>query len=209
MSGRLCRRSRLWPSWGFGFRFGDHAQIGVFQRRASDSERRDFGNAMLRGPIREGADHGGREICRDDKATVVGAHLAAEGGQWHAGEGVGCGESDMSNGPRTAAEFAGRGDLDEPAADDDADTVRERLRFIEVVGREDDGFAEGREFADDIPGLAAGARVEAGGGLVEEDEVGVTHEAEGEVEAALLAPREIVPAVLSLAFEPDEADDVV
>src|SRR6185312_16221483 len=43
----------------------------------------------------------------------------------------------------------------------------------------------------------------------EEDEVGVTHEAEGEVEAALLAAREVVPAVLSLAFEPDEADDVI
>src|SRR6185312_5840470 len=122
MWGRLCRRSRLWPSWGFRSLFGDHAQIGVFQRRASDGERRDFGNAMLRGPIREGADDGGREICRDDKATVVSANLAAECGQWHAGEGIGCGERYVSNGPRAAAEFAGRGDFDEPAADDDADT---------------------------------------------------------------------------------------
>jgi hypothetical protein len=55
------------------------------------------------------------------------------------------------------------------------------------MGGEEDGLAEVPEPGDDLPGGAAGGRVEAGGRLVQEDELGVADEGEGEIEPAPLA----------------------
>ncbi|MGX1251406.1 hypothetical protein RKD48_003917 [Streptomyces ambofaciens] len=54
----------------------------------------------------------------------------------------------------------------------------------QVLGGEEDGDAAGDEFADDLPHVVPGAGVEAGGGLVEEDDPGAADEGHGDVQAA-------------------------
>ena len=67
----------------------------------------------------------------------------------------------------------------------------EGVGLFKVVGGEEDGFALRGEGADLLPEGAAGFDVEADGGLVEEDEVGVAAEGEGEEDALLLAAAEL------------------
>ena len=87
----------------------------------------------------------------------------------------------------------------------DRDPVGQLLRLIEVVGGEQDGLAERAQVLDRLPAPTARLRVEAGGGLVEEDQVGVARQREGEVEAAPLAARKLADlGVLDLV----ELDDV-
>ena len=54
------------------------------------------------------------------------------------------------------------------------------------MGGEEDGLAELSEPGNDLPGGAAGGRVETSGRLVQEDELGVADEGEGEIEPAPL-----------------------
>jgi hypothetical protein len=55
------------------------------------------------------------------------------------------------------------------------------------VGGEQDRLAERAEVLDRLPAAPPRLRVEAGGGLVEEDQVGVAGQREGQVEAAALS----------------------
>jgi hypothetical protein len=59
------------------------------------------------------------------------------------------------------------------------------------------------------PGFAARDRVEAGGRLVEEDQVGVADDADRDVEPALLAARERGGLLPGLLGQPDHLDDLV
>ena len=58
---------------------------------------------------------------------------------------------------------------DDAAAVDDRDAVGELVGLVEVLRGEQHGRARRDEPADGVPHLRAGARVEAGGRLVEED----------------------------------------
>ena len=69
---------------------------------------------------------------------------------------------------------------------EDGDPVGQVLGLVEVVGREDDGRAQRPEVVDDRPAPSAGLGVEAGGGLVEEDQLGVAGQRQREVEPAAL-----------------------
>ena len=79
---------------------------------------------------------------------------------------------------------------DDVSADDDGDAVGEPFCLIHVVRRQEDRLAEIAEAFDHIPGRSACRGVEAGGRLVEEDQLRVADEREGEVESAALATRE-------------------
>src|SRR5207248_4692179 len=92
----------------------------------------------------------------------------------------------------------------EDAVLDDRDPVAERLRLVEIVGREEQRLAELLQPPDRGPGGSPRGRVEAGRGLVEEDQLGVTDEREREVEPAALAARELLRELVLLAVEPDE-----
>src|SRR5579862_1025887 len=70
---------------------------------------------------------------------------------------------------------------------DDRDPIGQVFGLIHVVGGEEDSLAELTEPGHDLPGGAAGRRVEAGGGLVEEDEIWIADEGEREVEPSPLA----------------------
>ena len=87
---------------------------------------------------------------------------------------------------RLAAELglqAGRGAArDDAAAVDHDEVVGELVGLLQVLRGEQHGDAVGGEAADLVPHLVAVARVEAGGGLVEEQHVGAADEADGEVE---------------------------
>jgi hypothetical protein len=77
------------------------------------------------------------------------------------------------------------------------------------VGGEEDGLAELTEPGHDLPGGAAGGRVEAGGGLVEEDEVGIADEGKREVEPSPLAAGEPGGDRVRSGFEADQFDGLV
>ena len=102
-----------------------------------------------------------------------------------------------------------RPDAHDPPFAQDGDAVGELLGLVEVVRREEDGLAERAERADHLPRRAARLRVEAGGRLVEEDEVGVADERDAEVEPPLLAARERLDPRARLLLEPDERDHLV
>ena len=80
---------------------------------------------------------------------------------------------------------AGRGAArDHAAAVDDDEVVGELVGLLEVLRGEQHGDTVGGEAADDVPHARCGARVEAGGRLVEEQHRGPADEAGGEVEPA-------------------------
>ena len=84
-------------------------------------------------------------------------------------------------------ELLGRAGADDLAAAQDGDAVGESLRLLHVVRREEDALPQGAQVADRLPRLPPRGRVEAGRRLVEEDELRVADEREGEVEPAELA----------------------
>ena len=81
------------------------------------------------------------------------------------------------------------GDLD--ATVDDRDPVGELVGLVEVLGGEQDRAAVGDQLADRGPHLAARARVETGGRLVEEDQRRPADQADREVEPAAHATGEL------------------
>ena len=71
------------------------------------------------------------------------------------------------------------------------------------------GLAELAEPGDDLPGGPAGRRVEAGGRLVQEDDVGVADQRQGDVEAAALAAGQLGGEGVGLVGQADQGDGVV
>ena len=106
-------------------------------------------------------------------------------------------------------QLARRPDAHDPPLPHHRDAVGELLGLVEVVRREQDGLAERAEGADHLPRGASRLRVEAGGRLVEEDEVGIADERDAEIEPSLLPARERLHPRVRLLLEPDERDHLV
>jgi len=62
---------------------------------------------------------------------------------------------------------------------------------------------------DQVPGTSTGRGVEARRRLVEEDQLGVSHDPEGQVQTALLATRQVLHACARLLGEPHQLDQLV
>ena len=88
----------------------------------------------------------------------------------------------------------------------DRHPVGQVLGLVHVVGGEEDGLAERLEPLDHVPGVAPGRRVEAGGRLVEEDQVGVADDPDRHVGPSLLAARERPDAGVALVAQADQLD---
>ena len=73
---------------------------------------------------------------------------------------------------------------DHPAVVDDGDPVGEPVGLVEVLGGEQHRGPVGHDAADDLPQCAAAARVQAGGRLVQEQQVGSDDDAGREVQLA-------------------------
>src|SRR6266511_4300317 len=84
--------------------------------------------------------------------------------------------------------------------------VGELLRLVHVVGGEQDRLAEVAQALHQLPRAAPGRGIEAGGRLVEEEQVGVADDAEGEVQAALLAAGQRPGPRRPLVAETDHVD---
>ena len=95
---------------------------------------------------------------------------------------------------------------DDLAVVHDGDAVAEALGFVHVVGGEDDGSAGLFELVDEIPEMATGLGIEAGGGLIEEEEFRIADEGAGHGEALLLASGEAADTGFALFFELRGAD---
>ena len=69
-------------------------------------------------------------------------------------------------------ELIGRALGDEPSGVDDADPMGQAVGLLQVLGGQQDRGAALHQGTDDVPHLLTRARVQACGGLVEEDERG-------------------------------------
>src|SRR5918996_898953 len=101
-----------------------------------------------------------------------------------------------------------RAGADDVAPGEDRHAIGEALCLLHVVRRQQDALAERAQVADCLPGLPSRGGVEAGGGLVEEDELRVADEREREVEAAELAAGQRANALVPLPRQAHELDDL-
>src|SRR5689334_11003261 len=76
------------------------------------------------------------------------------------------------------------------------------------MGGEQDGASLPFKLLDQVPKLAAGLRIEAGGGLVEKEEIRIADECAGEGQALLLSAGQSADARVGFFFELDEGDHV-
>ena len=107
-------------------------------------------------------------------------------------------------------ERLGRALGDDAAAVDDPDAVREHVGLLEVLGREEDGHAAvGREPLHLLPERAPALHVEAGGGLVEEQDARPVDERQREVEPPLHAARVAAHAAVGGLHEPDALEQLL
>ena len=139
-------------------------------------------------PVEDGAQLALAAVAGDlqRQCLVVAGDLAQCGGGGLVRGRVGEAEPDVSAGDQPLQLLGGAlgGDL---AVVEHGDAVGEFVGLVQVLRGEEDGDAVGDELADDLPHVVAGARVEAGGRLVEEDDPRVADQGHGDVEAALHA----------------------
>ena len=86
--------------------------------------------------------------------------------------------------PAERLELVGRALGDDLAVVDDGDVGGQLVGLVEVLGGEQHVGARRHQVADDVPQLVAAAGVEAGGGLVEQEQLGGADQAGAEVELA-------------------------
>jgi len=98
-------------------------------------------------------------------------------------------------------QFAGAAESDLFAIVHNGNALAEALGFVHVMRGEKDGAAGRFELLDQLPKLAAGLRVEAGGGFIEKQKIGIANEGAGESEALLLAAGKIADAGILFFFE--------
>ena len=136
---------------------------------------------------------GGLGVGSDGAVGLVGVFEledVGEGLEGGVGEGGLGGEFDACADVGLGEEILGSVEGDDFGVVHDGDAVAEDFGFVHVVGGEDDGFAFGFDLFDEVPKVAAGLGVEAGGGFVEEENFGIVDEADGDGEALLLSAGE-------------------
>ena len=87
---------------------------------------------------------------------------------------------------------------------DDRHAVAEHLGLVHVVRGQQDGAAVGAEAFEDVPQLPPRLRVEAGGRLVEEQQVGIAGQRARHRQPLLLPARQLADPAVPLALELDE-----
>ena len=199
---------------GLGRLVGGEGEEGVFEGGAGDFEGVEGwveGEEFAEGGLGFGGGEGGEGGDGFDGGD------AGDGEERGGGDGDGGGAADdlegaaggvSGGGGAEGFDFGGCSFADDAPLVDDDDAVGEGVGFFEVVGGEEDGFAAGGEGADLGPHAAAGFDVEADGGLVQEEEVGVAGEGKGEEDSLLLAAGELAEHAGLDAFECRGSDDV-
>ena len=106
-------------------------------------------------------------------------------------------------------ELVGRALRDRAAVVEHDDVVGEAVGLFEVLRREDQRGALAHELAQQVPEVAAAARVETGGRLVEEQHLGRRDEAGGEVEPAAHAAGERLHELVGVVGEVEQLEQLV
>ena len=106
-------------------------------------------------------------------------------------------------------ELLRRAQGDEAAVIHDGDAVAEALGLVHVMGGEDDGAAGALQVIHEVPEMPASLRIEAGGGLVEEQQLGIADQRAGHGQALLLAAGKRAHAGIAFFFELGSGDDFV
>ena len=114
--------------------------------------------------------------------------------------------STMCSPPMEAMSCCGRAEGDDLAVVHDGDAIAEALGLVHVVRGENDGAAAPLEVVDQVPQMAARLGIEAGGGLVEKEQLGIADQGAGHGQALLLAAGEPADAGVALFFELRGAD---
>ncbi len=133
------------------------------------------------------------------------ARHGRQGGELVAPESVGR-ERHARRRAEVADQGARRVEGDDAARVHDRRAIAQLLRLLEVVRGDHDRAALGRDRADHVPQVASRLRVEAGRRLVEEDDLGLVHEREGDREPLLLAAGELACERARLRLEPDRLE---
>lgn len=105
-------------------------------------------------------------------------------------------------------QIGGGAEGDDLSLVDDGDAVAKAFGLIHVVSGKDGRAAPALEISDDVPELAAGLRIEAGGRLVEEEEFRITDQSERDREPALLAAGERFDVGVCLGFKSHSGQDL-
>ena len=108
-----------------------------------------------------------------------------------------------------AAEGVGGAGGHHPAAGDHRHRVGQGLGLVHVVGGEHHGAALGAQAPHQVPRLAAGRGVEPGGGLVEEDQLGVADRASPRSSRRCWPPERVLTRDVRLGLEAHQLDDLV
>ncbi|WP_406673552.1 hypothetical protein WBK31_30590 [Nonomuraea sp. N2-4H] len=165
----------------------DQLEIDVLQRRPVDAQVGQLPHTGGGRPRQQrGQDLRGPVGVQHDRVPVGGGHGGAvrQIRQGRGAQAAGGGEADRGGHLAPPAQLADRPGLHDRARDDDGGPLRQRLHLVQVVGGQHGRLALVGEEAHQVPRLRPGLRVEPGGGLVQEDQVGVAHDADGDVEAA-------------------------
>ena len=166
-----------------GQRQEDVIEIGRFDRQAGDLDR-----ARVE-PVEEGPQGADPAVARDlqgERLAVAGRTLEGPGGPLELGR-VGEREPDVAA-RHQPLQLVRRPFGDQHPVVEDRDPMRELVGLVEVLRRQEDRHAAGDEVPHGLPHHAAAARIEAGRGLIEEDDPRVADQGHREVETPLHAP---------------------
>jgi hypothetical protein len=182
-------------------------EVDVLEAGPRDGQRLEF-DACVRGPAEQRGEVAGRGAGGERQLAVAALDRGGGGQRQVAGvDAVRHVKRNTGRGDGAAAERVRRARaMTRPRA---MTTTRSaRCCLVHVVRRQQDRLAALAQARDELPGLAPGGGVEAGGRLVEEDQLGVARDAERQVQPAALAARQRGDPRAGLLTEPDEVDDL-
>ncbi len=104
-------------------------------------------------------------------------------------------------------QFARRTKGDHFAVVHDGHAVAEPFGFVHIVRRQQNGTAHALELFDQIPKLAARLRIEAGGGFVEKQQIGIADQRAGQREPLFLSAGKVADARFLFIFQLHQRDD--
>ena len=116
--------------------------------------------------------------------------------------------ADPGAGPFAVPDGGGRPFRDDPAVADHRDLVGQVLRLVHVVRSQQHRLAERHQALDDLPRLVPGRGIEPGGGLVQEQQVRVADQGDGDVQPPLLSAGQLQHPGVPLALQAHEIDHV-
>src|SRR5262245_52591294 len=174
------------------------------------------------------AHFGARRLChsdnrRDQRTAAIGVNVDRRIGTWpdfadawnrlqrggeSLGQAVEFDAKQVTAGDRRL-QLLGSSLRDDFAMVDDGEALAEGVGFVHVMGRQDDRFALAVVAADDFPEQEARLRIEAGGGLVKEEDLGVVHHGARDRDALHHAAGEAADHVVGAVVQPELVEEFV